>query len=298
MAVMRWRTLIERSGAGAGVRGSGSTSAGSGQIGRLELLERRQVERGAALLLHQHWLEVVVVVFVVAGVAHRGALLGLELQVLEQIEHGVAELVSELVAGGEIGHRCPRPQHPEIAARVQRLLSPGRHRSLASAGADPCVEQRFDLRRGGWWELQGCDQPGDVLVHSLPCRGERIPGGMPSAGTSPSETRGSAVSKSREKRRADKLAKKKKSREKARKTRGSRAATGGPASTDRGTNWPVGDCFASGNWYERGARVDVAFSRRHADARVIAAFLVLDLATGQVEQAEVLGGLNGRHLHG
>jgi len=71
--------------------------------------------------------------------------------------------------------------------------------------------------------------------------------------------------------------KKKKRRESARATRGSRKKA--PTGTGLGASisWPVGDCFVSQNWYEQGPRVHAVFSRRHSDGRVAAAIFEVDL---------------------
>jgi len=89
------------------------------------------------------------------------------------------------------------------------------------------------------------------------------------------------VSKKREHRQAKKSERKRKKRDSARESRGSRRVVGaktGSASVEEAATWPVGECYVSSNWHERGAHVHAGFTRTHADGRRAAAFFEIDLA--------------------
>lgn len=98
-----------------------------------------------------------------------------------------------------------------------------------------------------------------------------------------------------------------KKREKARKKRAGKKHVTRQASSagfKQASQWPVGDCWATDTYGERGAQVLVAFSRVHESGRVAVAFFDLDLGEdgvrdvttfGNVTEAQVMGevGLRG-----
>ena len=85
--------------------------------------------------------------------------------------------------------------------------------------------------------------------------------------------------------------KKKKSREDARTTRGSRPGPGGaPVDPGVALRWPVGECYLSDNWPDQGARVAAVFTRRSRGGRVAIALFDVDLAEEGVVAADLRAG--------
>ena len=86
------------------------------------------------------------------------------------------------------------------------------------------------------------------------------------------------MSRQKEHRKAKKREKVRKKRSDAQRRRGSRKVLGMAADRiEQARRWPMAGCWASQNWYEQGASVHVAFTRRHDDGRMAAAFFDLDL---------------------
>lgn len=102
----------------------------------------------------------------------------------------------------------------------------------------------------------------------------------------------------------DKLRQKKLARQKKRRDGRSRAARdqapGTPRTvpTSQARHWPVGPCYLSDGWYERGASTDVVVTRVHGDGDAIAAVVEVDLAGGGIGATEVRQGLREEHLPG
>lgn len=95
----------------------------------------------------------------------------------------------------------------------------------------------------------------------------------------------------RQQRAQSKREKAKKKRAEARRSRGSRpgpspSGTSGRLGIAECAEWPTGECYLSDNWHEHGPRIVAAFTRRHQDGRIAAAFFEADLrAEGIVEAA-------------
>jgi hypothetical protein len=109
------------------------------------------------------------------------------------------------------------------------------------------------------------------------------------------------VSKKREHRQAKKAERIRKKRDKARQSRGSRKVAGlnpGSASLEEAKSWPVGECYLSSNWHERGAHVHAGFTRIHEDGRRAAAFFKVDLADKGVVGCVARAGLSEANIQG
>lgn len=109
------------------------------------------------------------------------------------------------------------------------------------------------------------------------------------------------MSKKREHRQAKKAERSRKKRDRARQSRGSRRVVGlntGSASLDEASSWPVGECYLSSNWHERGAEVHAGFTRIHADGRRAAAFFEIDLAKKGVVGCVAKAGLSDANIQG
>jgi len=107
------------------------------------------------------------------------------------------------------------------------------------------------------------------------------------------------VSKQREHRKAKKREKVKKRRTAAQQKRGSRRVLGMAADRiEQARRWPMASCWASDNWHEQGAHVHVAFTRRHDDGRMAAAFFELDLADKGVVHVLADAPMTQAEIHG
>jgi hypothetical protein len=109
------------------------------------------------------------------------------------------------------------------------------------------------------------------------------------------------VSKKSEHRRAKKSEKQRKKRDSARSTRGSRKIPGAStasADIDEAVSWPVGECYISSNWHERGPVVHAGFTRVHADGRKAAAFFEVDLGDRGVTSCVAKAGLSEANIQG
>ena len=92
-----------------------------------------------------------------------------------------------------------------------------------------------------------------------------------------------------------------KKRDQARASRGSRKVLGasvGSADIEEAVFWPVGECYVSSNWYERGAHVHAGFTRVHEDGRHAAAFFEVDLADAGVIACVAKAGLAEANVQG
>ncbi len=109
------------------------------------------------------------------------------------------------------------------------------------------------------------------------------------------------MSKKREHRQAKKKERKRKKRDQARASRGSRRVltenTSG-ADMEDAALWPVGECYVSSNWFERGVVVQAGFTRVHSDGRKAAAFFEVDLADKGVIACVAKAGLTEAHIQG
>jgi hypothetical protein len=95
-----------------------------------------------------------------------------------------------------------------------------------------------------------------------------------------------AVGTKSESRRQKQAEKKRKARDEARSTRGSRPGQGGKVDLGTALRWSPGECYLSSNWPEQGARVQAVFTRRSPAGRVALAFFDVDLGERGVVQAE------------
>jgi len=75
-------------------------------------------------------------------------------------------------------------------------------------------------------------------------------------------------------------------------------ANTGSANMDDAASWPVGDCYVSSNWHERGAHVHAGFTRVHTDGRRAAAFFEIDLADRGVIGCAAKAGLAEANIQG
>jgi len=109
------------------------------------------------------------------------------------------------------------------------------------------------------------------------------------------------LTKKREHRAAKKKERQRKKRDKARATRGSRQVLGaatGSADMDEAILWPLGECYISSNWHERGPLVHAGFTRVHTDGRKAAAFFEVDLADKGVLDCVAKAGLQEANIQG
>ncbi len=106
----------------------------------------------------------------------------------------------------------------------------------------------------------------------------------------------------RDSRRAKARQKQKRKRQTARKTRGSRVPAGVHSESldamGEASRWPLGECYLSEDWYERGATLHAAFVRGHADGRSAAAFFEVDLAERGVVRATSASGVQLAAIQG
>jgi hypothetical protein len=91
------------------------------------------------------------------------------------------------------------------------------------------------------------------------------------------------VSTKRERRKAKKGEKQKKKRSGAQKRRA--ASTVSARRAGAASDWPVGECYISEHWHERGAQVHAVFSRRHTGGAVAYAHFEVDLTERGVIEA-------------
>jgi hypothetical protein len=98
---------------------------------------------------------------------------------------------------------------------------------------------------------------------------------------------------------AKKRQKQRKKRQSAQDQRGSRKVLGMASDRiEQAQRWPMSDCWASDNWHEQGATVEVCFTRRHEDGRMAAAFFTIDLADKGVVQVSADAPLTLTDIHG
>jgi hypothetical protein len=102
--------------------------------------------------------------------------------------------------------------------------------------------------------------------------------------------------KQREQRRLKRLQKQKKKREDA-----SRPGLGGPTQKvdpAKGVGWDLGECWATLEWDEPGATVDLILTRAREDGVSVAAFFTIDRAGPGLVAAKATGGLRQEHVAG
>lgn len=100
-----------------------------------------------------------------------------------------------------------------------------------------------------------------------------------------------------QRRRQQKLARQKKKR--GNKSRPGRDRSSGSApKPSTGLRWPMGPCYASENWHERGARVDVVVSRVGEAGQAIAGRFVVDLHEAGITEGQLLGPLPADQVPG
>ena len=106
------------------------------------------------------------------------------------------------------------------------------------------------------------------------------------------------MSSKNEHRAVKKREKKRQKRRDAQEKRGSRKVLGMAADRiEQAQRWPMSDCWASDNWHEQGATVNVCFTRRHEDGRMAAALFTIDLAEKGVIQVTADAPLTLADIH-
>lgn len=101
-----------------------------------------------------------------------------------------------------------------------------------------------------------------------------------------------------DRRRQRKLAKQKKKRQTRSRAGRDQATGGGKGDPRRGLSWPVDACYASDNWHEQGAEVDVLIGRVSEAGQAIAGTFRVDLRSEGVREGTLRGGLRSDQLSG